>query len=511
MKKLLALVITLTMALSVFSVCLFAEEEEKEPMRTTATVINPLVDIYKIGTAPKRDGVVSAGEYGDKIHTTYEAGKEGEFDYNYNFLRDVDADFYACWDDRNLYLAWVVRTDHHRADTPGQGMWIWNCVQFEVCDRDPRLEDRVVLSLGCAPGTGAQAGKQFKELYSSGGQIDFSTFFRSSMWQFTGKRDDAAQTTTYEVSIPWTTLNTVSINGYNSLDTDTTGFAALGGEPQEGMVFGLGYVVNDTTGVLQQGVELLPGEPEPEYDPNDMDSYVGFWADQRHSVQWGSSILGGYDHDDFLADSMMAVATLRGVKGADDGGDEDDGQGGNGSQDDNQGSSQGGNQSGNQDGNQDGNTTGGSNPSTGTPSTGEPATGEPSTGVPETGAPATDVPETLNPVTDEPQTPDVDEPTNTDPEDEGGSLLWLWIVIGVVAAAAIAAIVIVLVKKKGGSDGDTPDGPTDGSSPEAPEASEAPETAAAPEAAGPDAAADGSAADSAENTEASSDSGADDK
>ncbi len=392
MKKLLALVITLTMALSVFSVCLFAEEEEKEPMRTTATVINPLVDIYKIGTAPKRDGVVSAGEYGDKIHTTYEAGKEGEFDYNYNFLRDVDADFYACWDDRNLYLAWVVRTDHHRADTPGQGMWIWNCVQFEVCDRDPRLEDRVVLSLGCAPGTGAQAGKQLRELYSSGGQIDFSTFFRSSMWQFTGKRDDAAQTTTYEVSIPWTTLNTVSINGYGGFGADTSGFAALGGKAQEGTVIGLSYVVNDTTGVLQMGADLPEGERVPEYDTTEMETYVGFWADQRHSVQWGSSILGGYDDDDagIVADSMMAVVTLRGEKQADNG-DDDDNQGGN--QGDNS-----------QDGNQDGNTTDDNNPSTGTPSTGEPATGEPatgtpSTGVPETGAPATDVPETLNPVT----------------------------------------------------------------------------------------------------------------
>ncbi len=492
MKKFLSILLCALLTVSMFAVCASAEEQKT----TYATVINPPVDIYKVTTSPKRDGVVSPGEYGDKIHTTYEAGKEGEFDYRYNFPKDVDADFYACWDDRALYLAWVVRTDHHRADVSGPEMWIWNCVQFEISDRDPREENSVVLSLGCAPGTGAQAGKQLKQLFTSTGKYPLDSFFRSSMWQFTGSRDDAAGTTTYEVSIPWTTLNTVSINGYNSLDTDTTGFAALGGEPQEGMVFGLGYVVNDTTGVLQQGVELLPGEPEPEYDPNDMDSYVGFWADQRHSVQWGSSILGGYDHDDFLADSMMAVATLRGVKGADDGGDEDDGQGGNGSQDDNQGSSQGGNQSGNQDGN----TTGGSNPSTGTPSTGEPSTGEPSTGVPETGAPATDVPETLNPVTGEPQTPDVDEPADTDPEDEGGSLLWLWIVIGVVAAAAIAAIVIVLVKKKGGSDGGAPDDPDDG-----------PETDAAPEAAGPDAAADGSAADSAENTEASSDSGADDK
>ena len=445
MKKLLAIVMTLIMAMSMFSLCLYAEEaastaekeEDDEPQVTTAKIINPQVDIYKITTAPKRDGVVNPGEYGDKIHTTYEAGKEGEFDYNYNYFKDVDADFYACWDDKNLYLAWVVRTDHHKNEENSQNLWVWNCVQFEVCDRDPRDDGRVVLSLGCAPGTGSQAGKNMKQLYTSGTQ-NHDTFFRPAMWQFTGKRDDAAKTTTYEVSIPWTTINTVSINGYPLFDTDTTGFAALGGKAKEGTVLGLSYVINDTTGIIQKDEPLFEGERDPEYDEDEMETYVGFWADQRHSVQWGSSIIGGYDNEKadppIVADSMMAVVTLRGVKETSDSGD---------------------------GGNQDGDTTPStsdnpstSTPTTGTPSTGAPQTGVPSTGVPATGEPTTSVPETLNPITDEPQTPDIDELTDVDPDDASNSLVWLWIVIGVVAAAAIAAIVIVLVKKKGGASAD---------------------------------------------------------
>ena len=476
MKKILSIILSILMTVSMFSLCA-AAEEDKEPAKTTATVINPPVDLYKVTTSPKIDGVVNPGEYGDKIHTTYEAGKEGEFDYRYNPPKNVDADFYACWDDRALYLAWVVRTDHHKNEKGGQDMWLWNCVQFEVCDRDPRENGLVVLSLGCAPGTGPQAGKQLKQLYTSAGTPYIDTFFKNTMWNSNCKRDDAAKTTTYEVSIPWTTLNTVSNNA--SRVDDTVGFAALGGKPKEGMTIGLAYSINDTTGEKQiNPPDLVEGEKLPEY-PADGEPYDGFWADQRHTVQWGSSILGGYDHGEFLADSMMAVATLRGVKGADDDGDDNPGGG-----------------TDNPGGGTDNPGGGTDNPSTDTPSTGEPATGEPSTGVPstgepQTGAPSTDVPETFNPVTDEPETPDIDEPTDTDPEEES-SLVWLWIVIGVVAAAAIAAIVIVLVKKKGGSDGDTPDGPTDGGAPT-------------------DTETDGSAADSSENTEASADAGSDDK
>ncbi len=464
MKKLLSIILSMLMTISMFSLCAAAEEEtETEHAKTTATVINPEIDIYKVTTAPKRDGVVSPGEYGDKIHTTYEAGKEGEFDYNYNKPKNVDADFYACWDDRGLYLAWVVRTDHHKAPKAGAEMWLWNCIQFEICDRDPRLDDRVVSGWSIAVGTDAQAGKNLKAV-----QTQHQTFLKTNMWQFTGKRDDAANTTTYEMMVPWTSLNTISVSGYGEISPDTTGFAALGGKPKEGMVIGLSYSVNDTTGEKQiNPPDLAEGEVPPEYKEDEV--LEGFWADQRHTVQWGSSILGGYDDEDagIVADSMMGVATLRGVKETpDDGGDDNPGGG-----TDNPGG-------GNTDDPDDDNPSTGT-PSTGEPSTGEPSTGEPSTGVPETGVPATDVPETLNPVTDEPQTPDIDEPTDTDPEDEGGSLVWLWIVIGVVAAAAIAAIVIVLVKKKGGSDGgDTPDGPDDGAAPDTTVTSE---TDAAPE------------------------------
>ena len=127
-----------------------------------------------------------------------------------------------------------------------------------------------------------------KQLYTSAGQSYFDSFFKTSMFQFTGKRDDAKNTTTYEVSIPWTTLNTVSINGYGLISPDTTGFAALGGKPQVGTVLGLAYSINDTTGEKQVNPpDLAEGEDPPEYKDDEV--LEGFWADQRHTVQWGSA------------------------------------------------------------------------------------------------------------------------------------------------------------------------------------------------------------------------------
>ena len=79
MKKLLSIFVLISMLISMFTICAFAGEEapdtaEKSHATTTATVINPIVDIYKVTKAPKRDGIVSPGEYGDKIETVRGVG-----------------------------------------------------------------------------------------------------------------------------------------------------------------------------------------------------------------------------------------------------------------------------------------------------------------------------------------------------------------------------------------------------------------------------------------------------
>ncbi len=236
MKKLLAFLLAATMIVAMFAIPAAAED-----------TVNYEEEFKYIKKAPNINGEVKSDEYGTvPVHSFKDAkdqfiyGTKAGHEHDEYDESDWDVDFYAAWDEENLYMAWVVNTEVHvgmpEQDYNGDGawnvegdsnyMWEYSCLQFILTPGAPEsgvkkyqtaewsgdyLEVGLALT---AEGTSVRAWWSKPTLSQS---LDIND------WDAAIKRDDANKTTTYEVRIPW----------------DKSGVDAFG----DGAQFGLTYAV----------------------------------------------------------------------------------------------------------------------------------------------------------------------------------------------------------------------------------------------------------------------------
>lgn len=218
MKRILAVVLFCFMALGVFA------------LPISASPVNAGVTVKMSTTEPVLDGVVSEGEYGEKIHTVDYSSDEfiAEFDTD----KDIRADFYMTWKEDSLYMAWVVFAEKHtpidasidynrdgKADAEIGGtdlayMYLGSCVQFMLCTGAPDIHQKKYQT-NTWSGNYLEAGlvylndgKSQKFMWSvPQSAVDFT----AQTFDFCGSRDEENKTTTYETRIPLAALGMQNI------------------------------------------------------------------------------------------------------------------------------------------------------------------------------------------------------------------------------------------------------------------------------------------------------------
>ncbi|PKM63241.1 MAG: hypothetical protein CVU97_01060 [Firmicutes bacterium HGW-Firmicutes-21] len=228
---------------------------------SAASPANARVTVKTTTTAPVINGVVEAGEYGEKIHSVDYSNSE--FISSFDMDKSINADFYMTWTNDSLYMAWVVYTDGHwpipiNYDHNGDGipdlgyMYLFSCVQFMLCTGAPDAS-KVVYQTGAWSGNYLEAGlsvmsdgSSYKVAWSKpvGGEG-----LTVDSWDFMGKRNNSAKTTTYEVRIPFAALGMTNIGS--------------------GTQFGLTYAIGD-----QENFNIAP-----------------------NMCEWQDAILGGKNMD----------------------------------------------------------------------------------------------------------------------------------------------------------------------------------------------------------------------
>ncbi len=161
-----------------------------------AEFVNAPVSIYKLFVAPTLDGVINEGEYGEKIHAIdYD---NPQIDDYHDPDHDVSGDFYAAWTEDGVYLAWIAYTDIHYCPEYDVGMWARSVVQLVTTPVNP-TESVWSECNNLLFGVNSEDGQP--HIASAGGPANTEDI------QFNGKRDDNANTTTYEVFMPWEAIS----------------------------------------------------------------------------------------------------------------------------------------------------------------------------------------------------------------------------------------------------------------------------------------------------------------
>ncbi len=170
---------------------------------------NHKVDIQYVKKAPVLDGEVKTGEYGLKIHSV--DYNNDQFISAFDPTKAIKADFYMAWTDDSLYMAWVVFGDEHTPipeDYEGglAHMWMYSCVQFMLSTGAPDASKKVYqtsdwagnyLEVGLSVMADGSSYKVAWSLPDGGKELTVDD------WDFSGKRDEAKKTTTYEIRLPW--------------------------------------------------------------------------------------------------------------------------------------------------------------------------------------------------------------------------------------------------------------------------------------------------------------------
>jgi hypothetical protein len=177
--------------------------------------------------APKVDGKVDKGEYGTRpVHSFKDAkdqfiyGTKAGHEHDGYDESDWDVDFYAAWDEENLYMAWVVNTEVHvgmpEQDYNNDGawnvegdsnyMWEYSCLQFILTPGAPESGVKKYqtaewsgdyLEVGLALTAENNAIRAWWSKPTLSQSLDVND------WDAAIERDDAKKTTIYEVRIPW--------------------------------------------------------------------------------------------------------------------------------------------------------------------------------------------------------------------------------------------------------------------------------------------------------------------
>jgi hypothetical protein len=139
---------------------------------------------------------------------------------DYGGSDDLDADVWLGWDDEHLYLVAAVKDDEHVQEETGRTTWRSDGLQFAVAPLGS--ENFSEINVALTP-DGPQVYRQYQPSQENRGVLDGAGAAID--------RDDAASTTTYEVSIPWAELRVSPENG----------------------AFRTGLIVNDDDGAGRKG------------------------------------------------------------------------------------------------------------------------------------------------------------------------------------------------------------------------------------------------------------------
>ena len=190
------------------------------------------VTIKKASTAINVDGSFNAEEW-----EAYHVGEIKPESPNWSYAQ-FDAgnyyslgNYYMTYDDSYVYLAVVIKSPYHfcpiAPDTAGD-MWKYECIQVKASEVSPAGDyiaenyDHVINKTAHNEGV--------VHSYGFAANDNGETCFYESGTDFTGlagcSRDDATQTTVYEVAISWESLEIT---------------------PEEGVEFGLTFSVNSTS------------------------------------------------------------------------------------------------------------------------------------------------------------------------------------------------------------------------------------------------------------------------
>ncbi|MBR5746164.1 MAG: hypothetical protein IKX92_02770, partial [Clostridia bacterium] len=203
MKKILAFLLVSALLVAAFAVT------------SSADKVNENITVQYASVAPNTNGVVERGEYGKAI-VEYRHEYKEDFDgviHEHDKYDDWDFDFYASWDEDNLYLAWIVYSEVHAGlpvevkNTKGSGwMWEYSCTQFILTPGAPKKGethyqggeyDGNYMECGL---TLMDDGNTEKVIWAkfNGGEA-----LTANDWDGLVTRDDAKKETHYEVRIPW--------------------------------------------------------------------------------------------------------------------------------------------------------------------------------------------------------------------------------------------------------------------------------------------------------------------
>jgi len=241
------------------------------PSAAASATINTAADVPHLETAPTVDGVIAFNEYGSYsgLHSYSTSADQFTDDGQYNNVDNItDINFYIGWTSENLHMAWVVKTDEHTPFPKGtyvqeeganyatmqsedwpateeeqavqlKQMWMFSCIQFRITPGAPKegtttyQNDKNYLEVGFCEMDDGSIGKA---LWNAPRGIDKNDFNYND-WDAAVVRDDAAGTTTYEISIP----------------AEMCGATTFGTDAQ----FGLGYAVAAQEHHFQKGACMI--------------------------------------------------------------------------------------------------------------------------------------------------------------------------------------------------------------------------------------------------------------
>ncbi len=209
MKKFITLLLAAAMLVSIFMI------------PASAASVNQGIDVGYVNPkkAPKQDGIIAKNEYGTRnaLYSYKPGSGDDQVILEHDEYGDWGFDFYACWDENNLYMAWVVNSAVHaglpvavRDDTGSEGglgqMWKYSCVQFILTGGAPK-----------AGVTNYQTAQWSGDYLESGvtilddgtpDKINWSVFgggdgLSPDDWDAAAVRYDDKNQTVYEVRVPW--------------------------------------------------------------------------------------------------------------------------------------------------------------------------------------------------------------------------------------------------------------------------------------------------------------------
>lgn len=261
---------------------------------------NEKVDIKYATKAPTVDGKVSSGEYVSALPThDYSATSTEIASYQeHNKLTDLHYEFYICWTETDLYMAWKVYSSTFGAlpeqyYTETGNMWMYSCVQFILT---PGAPDNTKATYQTAQWSGnylevglalREDGESCKVAWSKPAGAEALTV---DDWDAAIIRDEANKVTTYEVRLPW----------------NKTGVQAIGNEAQ----FGLTYAVagqedyNVTPGMLEWPNAILGGKNA---DNAGIMTLTGHKEMEITSIEVEPGLVDGTLPTDYVAGTSVAL------------------------------------------------------------------------------------------------------------------------------------------------------------------------------------------------------------